>query len=535
MRLTNSFLIILLTCVVFSAWGQDNLSVYFKKGSSRLDKDQMNILNSIPLAYNLSDLDSATFKGYADSSGSYKANLRLSEKRTENVSKYCTDIFPLETVFIFKPVGETNKSIENNDRRVEIILHFKPINSTNDEIIDAPVKFSDACYYRSYGILSSSAIHTITKGKRKFTLIQLAESSSYYLNQQTYYAHEEENGRVVVKKVKWLRQNSGNLWWIKIRYQALIPEEDYSKHSIFYQEGQPCKTCYEDFKKVKKRDTCLFADEFLIDNAQVRPLLGKKMMRLRVPAEYINPRTKHYSYPATPITWKTGRMKRDKHYLYTDLPLNSTYQFPKIFRYFECCDIRDTIPDKNWSSPYITGSSGLKCGFRAHHWKLLFMGGVETGIIFRQNTFTPFFVVGFFKEWRRVHANIISGIDNNIASYSAARIQYNYFSYPVFMRMARRRWKPADQPVKSPKIFMRSYVGTELRNGRDQSKLHYLEQDIHLGLSIVTSGNFLDRNRFLNRIYIQYGQAYDYAGNYSRKLNPVMQFGIVFDIVGVER
>src|SRR4051812_5290427 len=94
-------------------YGQDTLSVYFQSGSSDIEDNQLNVLNSIPMRFDLSELDSVHYIGVADSIGDLKSNIRLSEKRAIKTSHYCKRLFPENYLYKTTAMGERAQNREN--------------------------------------------------------------------------------------------------------------------------------------------------------------------------------------------------------------------------------------------------------------------------------------------------------------------------------------------------------------------------------------------------------------------------------------
>src|SRR3972149_6319800 len=86
--------------------GQDAISIYFEFGLYKIPNNQLKTLNDIPNKYDLSDLDSVHFIGVADSVGDFKSNLKLSEKRARNVSKYFARLIPVHISSKITALGE---------------------------------------------------------------------------------------------------------------------------------------------------------------------------------------------------------------------------------------------------------------------------------------------------------------------------------------------------------------------------------------------------------------------------------------------
>ena len=128
------FLLILVSLISKPIVGQDTLSIYFEFGQSKIPDAQLLPLNAIPTLYDLSDLDSVYFIGMADSVGDLESNFNLSEKRARNVAKYCERILDAKIPSKVTAIGEISMDEKWKNRRVIVILFFKPVPSEEDEI-----------------------------------------------------------------------------------------------------------------------------------------------------------------------------------------------------------------------------------------------------------------------------------------------------------------------------------------------------------------------------------------------------------------
>lgn len=72
---------------------QDTLHINFEFGSNRINKSQKLKLDSLPINFDVFQLDSVVYIGMADTVGNIDANLKLSYKRAVAVNSYFKNRF----------------------------------------------------------------------------------------------------------------------------------------------------------------------------------------------------------------------------------------------------------------------------------------------------------------------------------------------------------------------------------------------------------------------------------------------------------
>jgi hypothetical protein len=179
-------------------YGQDTISIYFEFGHSKIPDEQLEILNAIPTKYDLSDLDSVSYIGMADSVGEFKSNVRLSEKRAGNAARHCERLFPENIPTKITAFGERTIDEREKNRRVDIILYFQPILTEEVEQTE-PTQTKEVCYNIDYKLLHRCHLRTVKKRNRELTIIETT-LPDLRKKKEHYYGSTTKNGDFVAKK-----------------------------------------------------------------------------------------------------------------------------------------------------------------------------------------------------------------------------------------------------------------------------------------------------------------------------------------------
>ncbi len=517
MRSTKWFTYLLFS-LLYSTYlfSQDTVSVYFSFGSSKIEQSQYDALHAIPVKYDLSDLDSVRFVGATDSVGKLSSNLKLSEKRAKNVAKYCTGLFPAGIRFTVVATGEKSKQTLSKSRNVDILLFFKTKATENTIEKADTLKTSENCRYIDYQLLHRCHARTITKGKKEFILLEtninnIKKDSTYYT------ASENKAGKIINKLVKWEMKSTGNLWWQKTRFTALIPKKDFDKYKIFRITKPPCKACNEDFEKGKKfvnEDTCIQVDRFLMYAIQYKTtLFNRTFVNIRAPREYVDTAFSYYIGCGfnNKLVWETKKGRRKKNYYYTRLPLHLNY-IDNITRTMNCC--------KSAPEPSECGKAIIQCATLGTIDKSITLG-LEAGNYYQQRTNYPYLGLGISKagDYSQVMLLFAKGLDRSY--YGSFRYQYNFLSFPFSAINPFSTWKSPGN-VKVIYKYCRLYAGTEFKTRVQNAEQNYFEQNLHLGLSIVNT----ERGIFIQRFFVQCGIGLDYLRKNSSGPYPIFQIGM---------
>jgi hypothetical protein len=496
-------------------YGQDTISIYFEFGHSKIPDEQLEILNAIPTKYDLSDLDSVSFIGMADSVGEFKSNVRLSEKRAGNVARHCERLFPENIPTKITALGERTIDEREKNRRVDIILYFQPIQTEEVEQTE-PTQTKEVCCNIDYKLLHRCHLRTVKKRNKELTIIETT-LPDLRKKKEHYYGSTTKNGDFIAKKVKWSSKRTGNLWWSKTRYVATIPKEDFDIYKIFKIEDLPCDTCNEDFQtktEITKEDTCVQVDRFLMENIQFRTrLFNNKWVKIRAPREYVNTEDRYFIGCGfqNELVWETKQSRRKQNYYYSRLPRRFNY-IANITRVMDCC--------KNNPEPSECDRPMIYCRTLGEPDRS-FILNAEIGSHYQQSTITPYAGLGISKEGLFSRVSILAGTDMDLSFYGSLRYQYHFFSFPFSVFNPFSTWQsPTEQQVISR--YGRLYLGTELKTRINEKKQDYLEQNIHFGLAAVNT----NRDAFIPRIFVQFGLGFDYLGTYSTGVYSIVQFGL---------
>lgn len=315
--------------------------------------------------------------------------------------------------------------------------------------------------------------------------------------------------------------------WEKNRYQATIPKKDFKRNKIFLIAPEPCNDCSMNNRNEADIviDSCLWEDKFLMDNSQVKMnWFNKKYIQLRVPVEYVTIKTPYYfDYDLEKrVKWSRGYKRKNKNYFTTKIPLTrisrNNYSFDGISRNFPCCIILDT--SRHW--PYT-----MNCGTRSGG------GGgrtinFELGNSNNQKVNTPYIGLLLIQEIRHHELNLVLGLDTGVHLYGVFRYRYNFLSYTLGFINFSPDWQNLSDLKSGSRSYSISvptlnfYIGNELRSGKNNMTLQFLEHSVQLGFYIDIS------KRHMSKAFLQSGVAYDYLKNNSLLLYTLLQYGLVF-------
>lgn len=515
MKLTRVAFILLVFLKTGVSFGQDTLSIYFKTGISKIQKEQEAILNTISSKYDLSDLDSVYFIGLADSIGDAKLNLKLSEKRAKNSAAYCKKILPETTFTKIIASGESTLEQTEKNRKVNIVFYFP---SEKIETLPDTVKIihdKQSCYNVDYKLLRYAHIRTVVKGRKRLTIIQ-ARPEDIGSKEEYYYGELNKKGDLIIKPVKWKSKKiDGD------RYITSLPAESFRLFRLFKITNPPCDTCHENLLKNKKliyMDSSMLVERELMEAIELKQsIFPINTLKIRVPRKLVVIEDSYFiGCESHLLKWR----KKGKKYYYSRLPLNINV-LENITRRREFC--RFNPPPNDCAEPII---------------RILPSGGPqpltiygEVGCHYDQDRFSlpgvfvPFVGLNFIKEQKRCRYNLLLAIPKNKGFNGAIAYQFPFINFPLRNKNPFSRWqKPATTVIQK---YMRMYLGTALRLAIERGKYNMVDQDLHLGLSIV---NFSEKS-IIRYIYIQYGVMYDYIRHRDHDFNSIAQMGINFKLI----
>ncbi len=506
---------------------QDTISVLFKTGYSKLENKEAEKLDIIPLSYDLTEADSVHFVGMADSVGKINANLKLSEKRAQQVEKYCKKFISEKIPVRVSASGEATQSNLELNRCVYLIIYSKTKKSETIELpgndsIPSSENFSataTACYDIDYEVLHHCHLRLVTKGKKEFIVIE-TEYYDWKKLEKLFFADFNKAGKIIVKPLRWKNISSGSLWWGKNRNTAIVPREGFKKFKLFRKHPLPCGDCSETFKidePLKKVDTCFQVDYFLMYNLQIKIpfFLNRPWINARVPREYVDISVAYYIGCKRDwrVRWAEKSGRKNKKYYFTRLPLRLLY-VENITRYMDCCSFNPEPSECD--RPFI----GI-CPMAPPDKSLMLI--FEPGYYYQFQKNLGYALIGLSKTCDYSHICLLSGIDSDRNWYSLLRYQFYFLNFPF--KIAALSWQT---PSKASSIsrYGRFFVGTEIRAIAGDAG-NYYSQSVHVGLACVNYG----RLPFFQRIFVQYGLSLDYAGNYSHRVFPLLEAGINFKLL----
>jgi hypothetical protein len=496
---------------------QQLVTIYFGSGVSKVSADHEEQLKLIMRKYAAYDLDSLHFTGMADSIGSVRSNLRLSEKRARNVAVYVKKIFNFNGPVRIKGTGERTRGELSRNRCVNITFYFRrkptPVVAEKPEEVvqEKKDRLPEYCYYIDYFLLQKSYISTVVKQDIEFTRLEITRKD---LDKNSrYYTASPGNVVFTPVELKWDSIKTGESWWEEFRYVAMIPKEDFDRYKIFRKTTPPCGECNVNFKEnqLPQPNICLKTDSFLMNNMQLKPLpFNPKMVKARVPSAYVMKGVRYYVHctPEEAINWEPGN-EGDSTYYYALLPVHKDH-VAVIGREMECCGTEEV---KNDSRPYCVGPPSGPVLCRPN----LFQ--IEAGTHYQQSKNTPYIALGIVLESRFSRGSLLIGTDVDLSLYSSLRYQFHFFTRPY--GSLNTSWKKTHK-IKEYERFVRLYAGTELKLRINKKEGDYLEQNLHIGIASVNSKSLA----FFNRIFLQYGNGLDYLKNNSTGIYGIGQFGV---------
>ena len=514
-------LFVLLVCLSLSGLkAQDTLSVYFNFGSSKINKEYRS-LNAVLKDYNLSDVDSIQFIGYADSVGKSRANLNLSLKRGANVYEFCKGTIGEDIPVAIIARGEGPLENPALNRRVDIILYYKVIPEegiSKDEIVKDVV--SD-CFYIDYNALDYCHTSEIVRKKKKYIQIEAPVTINFPLR-KLYYVVSGKDGKYNVRRVSWKKKITGHFWWRKKRYVALVPKESFDDYKIFVLRDGPCEKCSVDWFGMGVLITKLEyrPDMFLMQNFQARFTIRKrKYLKIRVPKEYVN-QSEPYFYGTEgwykQLEWTTKRIGvKRKRYYYTKLA-NDGVNFSTIYR-------RKSVSECVFGGAFGVGSF-FPCCLKPSFGPSISLG-IEPGVFYQNDTITGFLAANLSLANARSRLNLKLGVNTNFSLYSSINYRFNCLSFPLYHLALGSKWKSSADYLESG-WMARLFVGTELKTSFRKKTASFIEQNAHLGLAIVNT----NYRPIITGAYIYSGIGYDFLQRTNQSAYGLVQVGVTFSL-----
>lgn len=501
---------------------QDTLSLFYMTARYQLtDVHKVQIgqfLNSI----NKSELDSVQIIGVADSTGNKRANDRLSLRRASQVERFLKDnelILPMRLLAKGEDHDQTN-ALERQ-RRVDIIFFAESEKTEpfSNEVITEKEQDS-TCYVFVDDLIVQGFESIVQKGKK--TYVQLEIDASSYTDSVKYYTVREDpkTKKPILKIIKWKQVTTGEEWWRKIRYVALIPKEDFTKARIVQETKENCDTIPQDcgFRlsdtEVRiKTEQILAPAVFLLLNTRVKQKAFKRhFYRIEVPKSYVNSEAYYFDdFGKYPVEWftKKGKKKRKSYYalVHEDLLLDGKLM---IYTYFPV-----TTCFKGSRKP--TRWQGINCGTSNIHEgrKGRSSLGVEIGN--RNVQPTHFGYIGLYakRTWNSAEWNGFLGIDVQANPFFSLRFDEHFLGLRPFERLRRT-------DVYGFRAIS-LYAGSTLDVIYSTKQNWTVNQDLHFGLDLT----FPMKRMTFQRIFLEGGAMVGFVESASN-VRPQFRLGAQF-------
>lgn len=516
---------------------QDTTAIYFLTGQYKIKEKQAEVLKNLPVDYDMSQVDSIRFIGMADSVGSLRSNLRLSEKRAKSAAKYCRSLIDEEITFSTQALGEKKGHRTHRSRRVDVVLYSTP--DTTDTVIKE--EEPGLCQYVAYGFMYHSHVREV---KKRGTPLMVIETEPLFFDgnkpADLYSGHVNDSGSVHHYKVKWKRKTTGKDWYRHKRFVATIPKVDYDQFKLFRKYEPPCNRChFDDSTGVAPTESvdCLKKDAFLMRNMQVKKIPFKRWtMKVRVPREYVLERAEYYYFSRNvrktqKLQWTAKKGKRNRRFLYTELDrykldnrkpdrgrrLN-TY-LPNIKRKMKCCP----QPAKPDDPPLLCGGTG---GFNRVD---IFSVEAEAGYIYQTALHLPYVAMGIRRSGQVGQAALMAGLYGDLGIYTSLRLQLHLLSFIPSDINPTSSWETPTQITAQR--YWNLFAGLELKGRAKPDGKSFLENNIHLGLSSIDPFN----TPSIPRLFMQFGMGRDHLKEIADDWYPYVHIGIDIRLVDISR
>lgn len=491
--------------LVFSGLSaQDTVAVYFEYGSSQLEKTERIKLIEFSKKTSFREGDSIHFVGSTDSVGSLKANIKLSEKRANEVAKFMAPFIPTEIKIKSFAKGEKLGRVLSSNRKVSIILFYKILDPDDElkssQVLEDTITY---CHQVDYYLLHRASIRTIAKRKKEFIEITCFRNS--IMPKAIHYTGSKSTkGKIVYTKVKWKNRNENSV--------ALVPKKDFEKYKIFTRSLQPCTdTCSEKLidDNLVKAVKCIQLDTVLMRKIEYKAIfLNNNFYKVRALQEHVNINDKYfYGCDKIPLKWRTKKFFNRNKYYYTKIPRWKMCG-NNILREMDCCmHFQESDRCDKCISTFLDclRGSGFLFDVEMGYNHLFQINELYAGI--KGTAYA-----GFHEVMLGLYA-MNKGPFYSTFTYNIDLIQFPYDIVNPFGGWKKSKWSN----------FGRIYFGTELRYLNHQSITTYFDQNVHLGFA-----HWGDKRI---RFYAQYGIAYDYSHQNTYAPYSLFEIGATFNLV----
>jgi hypothetical protein len=345
-------LIFLSSCLALQA--QDTLRIHFATGKFSLGKQDEAKLRQIPQKYDLSKAIRIEISGYADSSGTLKSNLRLSEQRALSVQKACKPFLkeglPCEAI----GRGERACASLRDCRIVEFVIHYPPNQGKIEQVLAEnsensqsqpvaeepnPEKANQLCTYPANRLLHWAGKREIVQNGRPYVMLEW-DNLDEFKGRKFYWARMTAADTLQYQPLRMERRETGRKWWSERRFSALIPKSSFEQWQVFEFGKTPCDVCSIDLATEKNDFLCRQTDRFLMENLQVRKWwIGHDYIRIRVPKEYVDLKAKYFiGCHNLRLYWEEGKKGRKSDYCFAKLPIRRNLYLENIVKESPCCE-----------------------------------------------------------------------------------------------------------------------------------------------------------------------------------------------------
>lgn len=503
---------------------QDTLSLFYMTARYQLTDVHRAQIGRFLNTLDQSQLDSVQIIGVADSTGNQRANERLSLRRASQVERFLKDNgFNLPTRLLAK--GEDHDALNSleKQRRVDIIFFANSPEeyeeSLSSEVI-SKIEADSVCYIFADQIIVEGFETIIQKGKKSY--VQLEIDASIYTDSVKYFMVREDpkTKKPNLKAIKWKKMVTGDEWWRKTRYIALIPKEDYTRARIVRESKEDCDTIPEDcgFRlsdtEVRiKTEKVLVPAMFLLQNTRVkRKVFKRRFFRIEVPKQYVSSETYYFDESGKyPVEWftKKGKKKRNCYYANVREELLENGEL-MIYTYFPVT----TCFEKE---RYCRHAVGIQCGTGNNRDRVT--GKTSLGVEVGNKNVQPthFGYIGLYakRTWNSAEWNGLLGIDVQGSGLFSLRFDEHFLGLLPFGSLG----KTNVYAFKTISLYAGSTADVIYSDQQNWA----FNQDLHLGIDLT----FPIKRMTFHRIFLEGGAMVGFVESASN-VRPQFRLGAQF-------
>ncbi|MCB0734417.1 MAG: hypothetical protein KDC76_07545, partial [Bacteroidetes bacterium] len=305
---TLQILLILLVGLTFiqtaTAQQTDTLSVYFQFGEWKIQKSQVRRIEAIPRVIYTNDLDSVHYIGMADSVGSLMDNLKLGEKRAQEVSRAVSPFLQTKPPYRVYSMGE-QRGDAGESRRVDVIF-FSPELIPNDQVELPPsdtILRAPLCLKRADTLLHRSHIYSERERRRSYVTIEtnyvnIVKDSLFYCARRLGTSARGDS--IEIYPIKWQVGKTYGIGNKKQDKYCRVDKRDFDEFELFTVDTGNCRGCaFSEFEYARNRrassEKCRMADRFLMNHLEVKQKRFRSgLVNVRVPKTYVIKNERYY-------------------------------------------------------------------------------------------------------------------------------------------------------------------------------------------------------------------------------------------------